>query len=127
MGGGERHPKPSVFKMYSKRDDENAPTNTNLGENLGLFMDLQTFGDRVLRKLCFSHVVHSIQRMNMKHKNDAKNRALQNIIFSMLQNKDEGKTKRALVVLCDLHHRRVWFDERTANAISTACFHSSSR
>ncbi|KAF9587398.1 hypothetical protein IFM89_002038 [Coptis chinensis] len=65
--------------------------------------------------------------MNMKHKNDAKNRALQNIIFSMLQNDDERKAKRALVVLCDLHHRRVWFDERTANAISTACFHSSSR
>ncbi|KAF9604350.1 hypothetical protein IFM89_006357 [Coptis chinensis] len=99
----------------------------DIGENLGLFMDLQTLGDRVLRKLCFSHVVHSIRRMNMKHKNDAKNRALQNIIFSMLQNEDEGKAKRALVVLCDLHRRRVWFDERTANAISTACFHSSSR
>lgn len=48
-------------------------------------MELQTLGDRVLRKLAFSHVVHSIKRMNQKHKNDAKNRALQNILFVMLQ------------------------------------------
>lgn len=48
-------------------------------------MELQTLGDRVLRKLAFSHVVHSIKRMNQKHRNDAKNRALQNILFVMLQ------------------------------------------
>ncbi|KAF9590756.1 hypothetical protein IFM89_038069, partial [Coptis chinensis] len=46
--------------------------------------------------------------------------------YDKYPNEDERKAKRALVVLCDLHHRRVWFDERTANVISTACFHSSS-
>lgn len=90
-------------------------------------MELQTLGDRNLRKLAFSHVVHSIRKMNQKHKNEAKNRALQNIIFSMLQQEDEAKAKRALITLCELHRRKVWFDERTANAICTACFHSSSR
>lgn len=48
-------------------------------------MELQTLGDRVIRKLAFSHVIHSIRRMNQKHKNEAKNRALQNILFAMLQ------------------------------------------
>lgn len=48
-------------------------------------MELQTLGDRNLRKLAFSHVVHSIKRMNQKHKNEPKNRALQNIVFSILQ------------------------------------------
>lgn len=57
----------------------------DIGETLALFMELQTLGDRVLRKLAFSHVIHSIRRMNQKHKNEAKNRALQNILFSMLQ------------------------------------------
>ncbi|XP_052199464.1 uncharacterized protein LOC127806299 isoform X2 [Diospyros lotus] len=90
-------------------------------------MELQTFGDRALRKLAFSHVVHSIRRMNKKHKNEAKNRALQNILFSMLQQEDEAKAKRSLITLCDLHRRKVWFDDRTANAICTACFHPSSR
>ncbi|KAF5175194.1 Sda1-like protein [Thalictrum thalictroides] len=99
----------------------------DIGDNLALFMELQTLGDRTLRKLAFSHVIQSIRRMNQKHKNEAKNRALQNILFSMLQEEDESKAKRSLVILCDLHRRRVWFDDRTANAICTACFHSSSR
>lgn len=96
-------------------------------ETLELFMDLQTLGDRTLRKLAFSHVVHSVRRMNQKHKNEAENRKLQNILFLMLQGENEERAKRALVVLCDLHRRKVWFDDRTANAICTACFHSSSR
>ncbi|KAE8023583.1 hypothetical protein FH972_009260 [Carpinus fangiana] len=94
---------------------------------LVLFMELQTLGDRVLKKLAFSHVVHSIKQMNQKHKNEAKNRALQNILFPMLQHEDEVKAKRSLITLCELHRRKVWFDDRTANAICTACFHSSSR
>lgn len=95
--------------------------------NLELFMELQILGDRTLRKLAFSHVVHTIRRMNQKHKNEAHNRKLQNVLFLMLQGEDEARAKRALVLLCDLHRRRVWFDDRTANAICTACFHSSSR
>ncbi|GMN64494.1 hypothetical protein TIFTF001_033568 [Ficus carica] len=96
----------------------------DVGETLALFMELQSLGDRNLRKLAFSHVVHSIRKMNQKHKNDAQNRSLQNIVFSMLQQEDEAKAKRALITLCELHRRKVWFDERTANAICTACFHS---
>lgn len=52
---------------------------------MSLFMELQTLGDRVLKKLAFDHVVHSIRRMNQKHKNEAKNRALQNVLFDLLQ------------------------------------------
>ncbi|CAK9327083.1 unnamed protein product [Citrullus colocynthis] len=99
----------------------------DIQENLALFMELQILGDRTLRKLAFSHVIHSIKRMNQKHKNEAKNRALQKILFAMLQQEDEAKAKRSLVTLCELHRRKVWFDERTANAICTACFHSSPR
>ncbi|KAL3351124.1 hypothetical protein AABB24_019627 [Solanum stoloniferum] len=99
----------------------------DIGETLALFMELQTLGDRVLRKLAFSHIIHSIRRMNQKHKNDTKNRALQNILFALLQQEDEAKAKRSLITLCELHRRRVWFDDRTANAICSACFHSSSR
>ncbi|KAK9090261.1 hypothetical protein Sjap_023438 [Stephania japonica] len=99
----------------------------DIGENFALFMELQTIGDRVLMKLAFSHVVHSIRRMNQKHKNDPRNKALQQVLFAMLKGEDELKAKRSLVVLCDLHRRRVWFDEKTANAICDACFHSSSR
>ncbi|CAL5188012.1 unnamed protein product [Lathyrus oleraceus] len=99
----------------------------NIKDTLPLFMELQTLGDKPLRELAFNHVVKSIKRMNLKRKDEAKNRALQNILFAMLQDEDEGRAKRALVTLCDLHKRQIWFDERTANAICTASFHSSSR
>ncbi|KAL0909542.1 hypothetical protein M5K25_020418 [Dendrobium thyrsiflorum] len=98
-----------------------------LEELLELFMDLQIIGDRTLRKLAFSHVVHSIRRMNKKHKNEAQNQKLQNVLFKQLQGDEELRARRSLIVLCDLHRRKVWFDERTANAICNACFHSSSR
>ncbi|XP_010533440.1 PREDICTED: protein SDA1 homolog [Tarenaya hassleriana] len=98
-----------------------------LEEMLSLFLEIQTLGDRNLRKLAFSHVVQSVRKMNQKHRNEAKNRVLQNVVFSMLQQDDEAKAKRALVTLCELHRRKVWFDERAANAICMACFHSSSR
>ena len=57
----------------------------DISQTLALFMELQTLGDRTLRNLAFTHVVHSIRKMNKKHKNEAKNRALQNILFVMLQ------------------------------------------
>ncbi|KAJ3684316.1 hypothetical protein LUZ61_013480 [Rhynchospora tenuis] len=98
-----------------------------LGQTLELFMNLQLLGDRALRKLAFSHIVHSIRRMNKKHKNETQNHKLQNIIFPMLQSEDELRAKRALTIACELHRRKVWFDERTANEICCACFHSSSR
>jgi protein SDA1 len=50
-----------------------------------LFMELQVIGDRAVKKLAFSHIVHSIRRMNQKHKNDTRNRKLQNILFKFLQ------------------------------------------
>lgn len=99
----------------------------DIGETLQLFMNLQTLGDRTLRKLAFDHVVHSIRRMNQKHKNEAKNRALQNILFGMLQQEDVARAKQSLITLCELHRRKTWFDDRTANAICTASFHPSSR
>jgi protein SDA1 len=48
-------------------------------------MELQTLGDKALREMAFKHIVQSIKRMNLKHKDEAKNRALQNIVFVMLQ------------------------------------------
>lgn len=99
----------------------------DLGDTIALFMELQTLGDKNLKKTAFSHVVNSIKRMNQKHKNDPKNRALQNILFTMLQQEDEAKAKRSLITLNELHRRKVWFDDRTANAICMACFHSSTR
>ncbi|KNA23538.1 hypothetical protein SOVF_024060 [Spinacia oleracea] len=99
----------------------------SIGETMELFMELQTFDDRNLRKLAYSHVIRYIQRMNKQHKDESKNKPLQNVLFKMLKREEESFAKRSLVTLCDLHRRKVWCDERTINAICMACFHPSSR
>ncbi|KAK9756710.1 hypothetical protein RND81_01G116100 [Saponaria officinalis] len=48
----------------------------DIGGTLALFMELQTLGDKTLKKLAYSHVIRFIQRMNKKHKDDAKNKPL---------------------------------------------------
>ncbi|KAJ6809731.1 protein SDA1-like protein [Iris pallida] len=66
-------------------------------ETLQVFMHLQTLGDRTLRKLAFSHVVHSIRRMNQKHKNEAENRKLQNILFCCYRERTRRRPKEHLL------------------------------
>ncbi|KAK7306184.1 hypothetical protein VNO77_44110 [Canavalia gladiata] len=88
---------------------------------------LQTLGEKTLRKLAFDHVVHSIQRMNEKHKDEAKNQALQKVLFDMLERENKELAKKVLVTLCELHRRKVWFDKRTANEICTASYKKDSR
>ncbi|TVU00899.1 hypothetical protein EJB05_53630, partial [Eragrostis curvula] len=73
-----------------------------------LFMELQVIGDRTVKKHAFSHIVHSIRRMNQKSKNESKNRKLQNILCNHLKAEEESRAKRAFTILYDLHRRRVW-------------------
>ncbi|KAL1189397.1 hypothetical protein V5N11_029013 [Cardamine amara subsp. amara] len=95
---------------------------------LDLFLDIQTVGDKNLRKLAFSHTVQTIGKMRIT---DPRHTSLQNIVLlAMLNQGDETKAKRAFVTLCELHKRKVWFGyqhERVAIAICKACFHPSPR
>ncbi|CAE6165991.1 unnamed protein product [Arabidopsis arenosa] len=94
---------------------------------LALFLDIQTLGDENMRKLAFSHIVQTIRKMSIT---DPRHKSLQKIVVSMLEQEDETKAKRALVTLCELHKRKVWFGDkhdRVAIAICEACFHTSPR
>ncbi|XP_006394895.2 protein SDA1 homolog [Eutrema salsugineum] len=94
---------------------------------LALFLDIQTLGDKNLRKLAFSHIVQTIRKMSIT---DPRHKSLQKIVVSMLEQEDETKAKRALVTLCELHKRKVWLGDkhdRVAIAICEACFHTSPR
>ncbi|CAH2037982.1 unnamed protein product, partial [Thlaspi arvense] len=94
---------------------------------LALFLDVQTLGDRNLRKLAFSHIVQTIRKMSIT---EPRHKSLQKIVISVLEQEDETKAKRALVTLCELHKRKVWLGDRhdrVAIAICEGCFHSSPR
>ncbi|PKU60680.1 hypothetical protein MA16_Dca027721 [Dendrobium catenatum] len=61
------------------------------------------------------------------HRNEAQNQKLQNVLFKQLHGDEDLQARRSLAVLCNLQRRKVWFDERTSNAICNACFRSSSK
>ncbi|KAG2303622.1 hypothetical protein Bca52824_032273 [Brassica carinata] len=49
---------------------------------LALFLDVQTIGDRNLRKLAFSHIVQTTRKTSVT---DPRHKGLQKIVISMLE------------------------------------------
>ncbi|RZC75415.1 hypothetical protein C5167_050895 [Papaver somniferum] len=77
--------------------------------------DAVTYTEHARRKTVTAmDVVYALKRQGrtlygfgvLKHKNETQNLPLQNVLLTMLQEVDEEKAKRALIVLCDLHRRR---------------------
>ncbi|RHN58271.1 hypothetical protein MtrunA17_Chr4g0000561 [Medicago truncatula] len=92
-----------------------------IDETLPLLMELQTLGDKKLTRFVSQHLVVNIRRL--KRPAVIKTQKLQSVMFKMLQEENEAVAKRVLVILWRLYQRKVWFDEKTANAICTASFH----
>ncbi|KAK2378441.1 protein SDA1 protein [Trifolium repens] len=98
-----------VVLVQSKRMD--------FGDALPLFMQLQTLGDTELTKLVARQVVlTTTERLQFERCT----RKIQNIMFNMLENETGEHAKRVLVTLWELYQEKVWFDDRTANAICDA-------
>ncbi len=57
----------------------------SLVDAVPVLMALQCRGDRVLRRLCFLHIIQDIRRMNLKNKNEPSNKPLQTILYNLLQ------------------------------------------
>lgn len=89
---------------------------------LQLFFKLLRCEDKLLRKTIYQYVVSDIKNVNAKHKNAKLNSALQNFMFSMLQESSAITVKTALDILIELYRRNLWHDSKTVNVISTACF-----
>ena len=83
--------------------------------------------DKSLRTLVFRHVTSSIKNSNKKGRNDRLNRAIQNYLYSVMEDEHEGTAKRGLAVLTEMWRRQIWRDARTVNVIASAVFHSSPR
>jgi len=43
----------------------------------------------------------------------------------MIQDQNEGASKRSLNVMIELYKRRIWNDDKTVNVIAEACLHQN--
>ncbi|XP_005104545.1 protein SDA1 homolog [Aplysia californica] len=89
---------------------------------LQLFFKLLRCEDKLLRKTIYQYIVSDIKNINAKHKNAKLNSALQNYMFSMLQENSAITVKTALDIMTELYRRNIWNDAKTVNVITTACF-----
>ncbi|XP_042323222.1 protein SDA1 homolog [Sceloporus undulatus] len=89
---------------------------------LELFFELLRCHDKLLRKTLYTHIVTDIKNVNAKHKNNKLNTALQNFMYTMLQDSNPTAAKISLDVMIELYRRNIWNDAKTVNVITTACF-----
>jgi protein SDA1 len=103
---------------------------------LKMFFRLFRIKDKLLREQLYDSIVGEIKRANTPHRNNALNKSLQNMMFSILQPSQaaEGKTgparndsaeaiaaQKALQVIIELYRRNIWGDVKTVNVVATAC------
>ncbi|KAJ4460005.1 putative Protein SDA1 [Paratrimastix pyriformis] len=87
-----------------------------------LFFELFRVKDRPLRDLLFMHIVADLKRLNLKSKDQKLNKILQNFLSKMLQDPVQSAARKAMDVMVSLYQKGIWCDERTVNALATACF-----
>lgn len=75
---------------------------------LQLFFKLFKVPDKPLRELLYNHIVTDIKNLNAKHKNNKINNALQNFMFTMMQDANEVCAKKAIDVMIELYRKRLW-------------------
>ncbi|CAJ2627919.1 unnamed protein product [Trifolium pratense] len=93
-------------------------------EALPLFMELQTLDDKEITEMIYQQIVFTTTEY---HGLLFTNRKFQNVMFSILENERGRRAERVLVTLWQLYQKKLWFDERTANAICNACYHPTER
>eukprot|EP00887_Chlorella_sp_A99_P007365 scaffold2.g7365.t1 len=94
---------------------------------LPLLFKLFRVQDKALRQLVFRHITADIKNSNKRQRNERLNRAVQNFMYSVLQDEHEASAKKGLAVLTEMWRRHVWRDARTVNVIASAALHKSSR
>ncbi|KAL4448816.1 hypothetical protein ABPG77_007533 [Micractinium sp. CCAP 211/92] len=94
---------------------------------LPLLFRLFRVQDKALRQLVFRHVTADIKNSNKRGRNERLNRAVQNFMYSVIQDEHEGAAKKGLAVLTEMWRRHVWRDAKTVNVIAAAALHKSSR
>ena len=102
------------------------------GKMLALFFKLFRIKDKPLRQLLLSSIVADIASANRHRRDNALNRSLQNLMYSMMTANGDGEAMvaedesdsvaalKSLQVIIELYRRRIWNDARTANIIALA-------
>lgn len=96
-------------------------------EIIPMLFRLFRVADKSLRTMVFRHITANIKNANRKGRNDRLNRAIQNYLYSVMEEEHEATAKKGLAVLTEMWRRQIWRDARTVNVVASAVFHPSPR
>jgi len=94
---------------------------------LTLFFKLFRIKDKKLRAVLYHHIVNDIRRLNSKRRDEKVNRALQNFMYTMLQDTTRVAARKSLEVMIELFKMGIWRDAKTVNVIGSAIFSSDTK
>lgn len=92
-----------------------------------VFFKLFRCKDKNLREYLLTAIVGELKLANKHAKINKVNKKLQNFVFEMIKDPDEGASKRSLQVMITLYRKRIWNDENTVNVIAEACLHQKTK
>ena len=98
-----------------------------------LLFDIMDVHDKNMRSLAYSHMVADLRKLHIGGGNGKMMRELQAFVCSTVDAVSSSNTerevagKRALDLLVELYRRQIWTDDRTVNAIASACLSPSMR
>ena len=89
---------------------------------VALCFELFRCQDKALRSMVYNHVVSDVRNINRRGTNLKLNRAVQNLVFGMLEDASAQASKMSLKAMVELYKRRIWTDAKTVNVVASACF-----
>ena len=78
--------------------------------------------DKALRSRVSGHVVADLKLVNLRHKDVALNRSLQNYVITMLSDASAAAAKHSLNIMMQMYKRGIWRDAKTVNVVAGALF-----
>ena len=78
--------------------------------------------DKALRAKVTAHIVADLKLVNLKRKDMALNKALQNYVITMLSDANAAAAKHSLMVMIQMYRRGIWRDAKTVNVVAGALF-----
>ena len=91
--------------------------------------------DKILRKRLTEIITTDLAKINNKHKNNTVNKKIQNFCLEMLKDPNKKAVRKTLNIMITLYKKKVklknlkkiWNDNKTINAISSACLGNDSK
>lgn len=96
-------------------------------ESISFLIKLFIIKDKELRTLLTNHIIGEIKKLSEKSKDGTMKRKLLAMFNELLNNSSEKVSKRAALILNELHRKNIWKDRQITNIMADCVFNDYSK